>query len=100
MAIKEGKISAGGTGKDVDTTVVTQTGGSEVHREAVFLADPEENLQRAQVIRVKPALSKKSAQNTYAASMAEVQMSRLISAIETLVDQNETIIMQLESMSN
>lgn len=40
MAVTEGKISAGGTGKDLDTTIVTQTDDSKVHREAIFLASP------------------------------------------------------------
>lgn len=40
MSITEGKLDVGTTGEELDTTKVTQTDGSVVHREAVVIADP------------------------------------------------------------
>ena len=44
----EGSLPVGDSGKSLDTTVVT-TGEGAVHREAVFLADPEKADYRANV---------------------------------------------------
>lgn len=40
MVVKEGKIPVGDTGKDLDTTIVVQTDGGDVHREAIVIASP------------------------------------------------------------
>ena len=49
MAVTEGRIPVSDTGKDLDTTVVEQTDGSPVHREAVVIADAEDLEGRAKV---------------------------------------------------
>lgn len=41
MSVTEGNIEAGATGKKLDTTKVTQTDSTEVHREVVVHGDPE-----------------------------------------------------------
>ena len=43
MTVTEGNLPVGETGEKLDTTKVTQTDGSVVHREAVVVADPENN---------------------------------------------------------
>lgn len=50
MALTEGSIDVAGAGKALDTTEVT-TGEGTVHREAVFLADPEKPQHRNRVDR-------------------------------------------------
>jgi len=45
-----GSIPVGDTGKNLDTTVVTTTEG-DVHREAVFVADPTNPDARANVVQ-------------------------------------------------
>lgn len=100
MAIDEDSLPVGITTERLDTTKVTQTDGTVTHREAVVITDPLEILRRANVIRSTPTLRKTDEKNEYAAAVADIRMNRLISAVETLVEQNETIILHLESMSN
>ena len=53
MAVEEGFLPVGISGKNLDTTVVTQDSGTETHREAVFIADPEDVDARLAVAKDK-----------------------------------------------
>jgi hypothetical protein len=55
MAITEGFLPVGVSHKNLDTTVITQSDGSTpAHREAVFLADPENTDARGKVTNTVP----------------------------------------------
>jgi hypothetical protein len=54
MSILEGHIPAGETGKNLDTTIV-ETNEGQVHREAVFVADPENPDARVKVTDKPPS---------------------------------------------
>ena len=55
MAVTEGFLPVGVSGKQLDTTVITQSDGSTpAHREAVFLADPENTNARGKVTNAVP----------------------------------------------
>ena len=55
MAVVEGQIPVSGTEDILDTTRVTQTDGTLVHREAVNWTDPEDPDARAAVLDTAPA---------------------------------------------
>ncbi len=76
MSVTEGNINVGDTGKKLDTVVVEQTDGTEAHREAVVITDPEKLEARAGVaedVAVK---------YEYAARVFDVMAVKLLEAIE------------------
>ena len=56
MTIKEGTLPVGPTDKLLDTTIVEQEDGTQVHREGVFIGDPGTAARRVNVLEIFPAL--------------------------------------------
>ena len=46
----EGRIEVGSTGKDLDSTIITQADGAQAYREAVVIADPANNDARVALV--------------------------------------------------
>ena len=57
MAVDEDSLPVGITTERLDTTKVTQADGTVVHREGVFIGDPEKPGHRANVLTRGPAPS-------------------------------------------
>ena len=77
MAVTEGTLPVGDTGKNLDTTVVEQTDGTEAHREAVILTDPEDNDARAKI-------TDEASRQNYGLVVHDPQSAYILAAIQAL----------------
>ncbi len=105
MAAKEANISAGDSlvksaGQLVSSNLTTakrdaiklnQTDGTEVHREAVLIADPEDSNARANVVQLSGG--------KHAQLVLDSEGRSVKDTLEGIYEQNERIIMMLESIA-
>lgn len=66
----------------------------------VIISDPDTEGHDVEVVRTTPDLKKSDEENKYALAVRDDMIVRLVFAVETLVEQNEIIMMHLESMDS
>lgn len=74
-----------------DSVKIDQTDGAEVHREAILLADPEDIDARVNVVRLESG--------DYAQLVQDSEVGSARRTLEAIYEQNERIIMMLESIA-
>ncbi len=92
MAVTEGNLPVGDTGEKLDTTVVEQTDGTEVHREVVVVGDPEKLANLANVVETVR-------RSRLALLVSDENTGAIYGALEMIIQQNEEIKMLLTSMA-
>ena len=107
MAVTEGTVTPGDTAlikkkgtlvpvkgsstAKLDTAVVTQTDGTVVNRSAVIITDPEDNAARGNVVQLNSG--------KYAQLVQDSDAGSAKGTLEAIYEQNERIIMMLESIA-
>jgi len=94
MAVTEGNLDVGDTGEKLDTTVVEQTDGTDAHREAVILTDPETLAARASVAGTEESATR------YALQVQDDKMDDLISMMGVVVEQLKIMNLHLYAMTD
>lgn len=80
MSVTEGNIQVQETGEYLDTTKVTQTDDTVVHREAVVIADPEDIDARANVL---------AADGMYGENVFSHELIRVSGLLRELIEQQK-----------
>lgn len=81
MAIDEGRLPVGTTSENLDTTKVTQTDGTTVHREAVVITGPDDLAKRIDPEGFDVGLGTK-----YAMPITGVELKSLCNQMDQLIE--------------
>lgn len=98
--LKEGALQVGVKDEFLDTTKITQTDGTVVHREAVFLADPVNPQRRMLLTNMTPHLDDDDPKVIWGITVSDPQSISINNALQALYEQNERMLAYLESMAS
>ncbi len=81
----EAFLKVGGTTDLLDTTTVTQDDGTVTHREAVILADPDDNRGRVNLKKRIPQFAGDDDRQMWALPVSDDQITKAVDTLESIL---------------